>query len=37
MSRPTYDELFEIYQLLEDYFPDQFREIKEFIEKGEEE
>ena len=31
--RPTYDELFEIYQLLEDYYPDQLRQIEAMMEE----
>ena len=27
-ERMSYDELFEIYQLLEDYYPDQLAQIK---------
>jgi len=30
-TRRTYDELFEIVWMMEDYYPDQFREIIEMI------
>lgn len=30
-TRPTYDELFELYQMLQDYYPSTFEEIMEMI------
>jgi len=30
-TRPTYDELFELYQMIQEYYPDQLREIVEII------
>jgi len=30
-TRPTYDELFELYQMMQEYYPDRLREIVEII------
>ena len=34
-TRLTYDELFELYQMMQEYYPDQLREIEEIIQEEE--
>jgi len=34
-TRPTYDELFELYQMMQEYYPDQLREIEEITQEEE--